>query len=61
MSTTITEIEVELEEKLEELIVDSELRQRLGRSAIESVKRFEPNVLVDQWESLLQDVISKKK
>lgn len=49
------------QEKLEELICNEELRSRLGKNAIESMKRFEPDLIVDQWESLLQEVVNKKK
>ena len=48
-------------EKLDILMDNVDLRERLGRSAIESVERFEPERIVDQWESLLLDVIEKKK
>lgn len=41
-------------EKMERLILDGELRGRMGMSAEKSVKRFERERILDQWEEMLE-------
>lgn len=41
-------------EKMELLINDEKLREDMGRNAKESVRRFEKEKILDQWESLLR-------
>lgn len=41
-------------EKMERLILDEELRRRMGMSAEKSVKRFERERILDQWEKMLE-------
>lgn len=50
-----------LAEGLKKLMEDQELRERMGRAAHESMKEFAPEKIWDQWESLMQDVITKHK
>lgn len=42
----------EYTEKLRILMSDDEMRRRMARNAIESVKRFDIEFVADQWESL---------
>ena len=42
----------EYTEKLRILMSDDEMRRRMARNAIESVKRFDIECVADQWESL---------
>jgi glycosyltransferase involved in cell wall biosynthesis len=37
---------------LDRLIMDEELRRELGRNARESVRRFDPDLVLDRWENL---------
>ena len=38
---------------LSELMTDDNLRMRLGRNGLSSIGDFDPEVVVDMWESLL--------
>ena len=44
---------------LEKLIGNSELRSILGRQAVNSMKRFAPDIIWSQWEELLFTMIKK--
>lgn len=53
--------EQEFANKLELLITDAGLRTELSKNAIESVKRFDKRVVMNQWDELLNNVISSKQ
>ncbi len=42
-------------QKMERLILDKELRRRMGESAAESVKRFGREEILSQWEEMLEE------
>ncbi len=44
---------------LEKLMENSELRSVLGRQAVDSMKRFAPDIIWSQWEELLFSMIKK--
>ena len=44
---------------LEKLMENSELRSVLGRQAVDSMKRFAPDIVWSQWEDLLNNMITK--
>jgi glycosyltransferase involved in cell wall biosynthesis len=50
----------ELMEKLELLIENPDLRQRLGRQAVALAKEFDWDVVVRQWEDVFEDVSRAK-
>lgn len=41
-----------LEKGLKKLMSDGNLRYNLGLKAIENIKRFEPNMIIDKWEQM---------
>ena len=47
--------------RLEELIDNEETRKKFRENARVSLKRFEPEKIVDQWEKILTDLVEKKK
>lgn len=47
-----------LSKALERLMADDALREKMGRNAIESIKRFSPETIFGQWERLLQNAVS---
>lgn len=44
-------------EALEQLMKQEKLRKKLGSNAKESVKKFQPNNILDEWEKLASDVV----
>lgn len=46
-------------EKMELLMKDGELRGRMGERAAESVKRFEPEGILDRWERVFEEVAER--
>ena len=38
---------------------NSELRSVVGRQAVDSMKRFAPDIVWSQWEDLLNNMITK--
>lgn len=48
-------------QRLEELINNEETRKKFRENARISLRRFEPEKIVDQWEEMLTDVVNKKK
>lgn len=53
--------EQEFANKLELLITDAGLRTEFSKNAIESVKRFDKRVVMNQWDELLNNVICSKQ
>ncbi len=49
----------DLANKLEILINDEQLRNRLSAGAIEEVKRFDKNVFFAEWDKLIEQVVKK--
>ena len=49
----------DLAAKLARLMGDAELREALGGRARETVRRYEPDVILPMWDSLLDDVIKQ--
>ena len=47
------------QEKLELLINNEELRNTISKNAIESMKRFETDKIINQWEDLLKKLTNK--
>ncbi|MCR4649826.1 MAG: glycosyltransferase family 4 protein [Lachnospiraceae bacterium] len=47
----------DLAAKMELLINDEEIRDQMSQKAIESVKRFDINVITDQWEDLFKSLV----
>lgn len=45
---------------LESLMVDSNLRKKMGRAARASMKRYSPESIWNQWEQLIEDVVTKR-
>jgi len=41
---------------LRELMGNPALRKQMSNNAVESVKKYEPNLIFDQWENLFQEV-----
>ena len=50
--------EAELAEAMERLIRDRSLRVKLGKAAPETVKKFEPEVVLPKWEALVEEAAS---
>lgn len=50
-----------LAEGLKKLMEDQELRERMGRAAHESMKKFAPKEIWNQWERLMKDIIIHHK
>ena len=48
-------------EKLEILINNEEIRKTFRENARESLKRFSPEKIIDQWEEMLINVVNKRK
>jgi glycosyltransferase involved in cell wall biosynthesis len=46
----------DLAAKLQQLIEDENLRQRLSAGAVEEVKRFDKKLIMKQWDELIEDV-----
>lgn len=51
----------DLSHKLELLIQDNRLREKLGRNAHESMKQYAPNIIWKQWDDLLDTMKDPKK
>ena len=51
----------ELMDRLKVLIEDRALRQGMGVAAIEHARQFDWKVVVQEWEHVFQDVVSKSK
>jgi len=49
----------ELSKALSKVMGDEELRFSYGRKAIENIKRFEKEVVIDKWETLLCNIITR--
>ena len=47
-------------EKMELLMKDGALRRRMGERAAESVKRFEPEGILDQWERIFEETTQRR-
>lgn len=45
---------------LARLMEDAELRQKMGSAARESMLQYDPEVIFNQWESLLNDLVKNK-
>lgn len=48
-------------EKLKILMSDAELRKKMGQNARESMKKFAPEKIWDQWEALIKEVVAEHK
>ena len=46
-------------DKMKELMLDADLRRKMAANAIESCKRFEKRVIMEQWKSLLDELMIK--
>lgn len=46
--------------KLKTLMQDKELRIKMGNQARDDMKNYAPNVIIDKWEKLINDVINNK-
>ena len=51
----------DLAAKLKLLIEDENLRQRLSVGAVEEVKRFDKELIMKQWDELIEEVTHNKK
>ena len=45
-----------LAKKLEQLMPDEELRIKMGNKAIQNIARFKPEVIMNQWINLLNNI-----
>ena len=45
--------------KLKTLMIDKELRIKMGQNARNDMKNYAPNVIIDKWEKLLNEVVKK--
>lgn len=50
-----------LENGLKTLLSDERLRYNLGLKAIENIKRFEPNKIIDKWEQMYSFIINNQQ
>lgn len=50
-----------LADGLEKLIKDENLRYRMGLKAIENIKRFSPDQVIDRWEQMYKSIYNKGK
>lgn len=50
----------EMVEKLSLLIENEELRKSMGQNAKENVKRFSPNIIVQQWDELFKKLMKNE-
>ena len=57
--TLVQDTPEEIAQGLQKLMDNTEYRCMLGKSARESMKRFESELIWNQWEELLQDVIKQ--
>lgn len=48
-------------DKLKILMSDAELRKKMGQNARESMKKFAPEKIWDQWEALINEVVTEHK
>jgi len=48
-----------LADAMERLVKNEKLRTRLAHQAVESVRRFSPEVIMEQWESLIYESLEK--
>ena len=48
-----------LTEKMQQLMRDQELRQRMGKAAHESMKQYAAENIWGQWEELIEEVVKK--
>ena len=46
-------------DKMKELMLDADRRRKMAANAIESSKRFEKRIIMEQWKSLLDELIHK--
>ncbi len=46
--------------KLKTLMKDKDLRLKMGANARENMKNYAPNVIIDKWEKLINEVINNK-
>ena len=46
-------------DKMKELMLDTGKRRKMAENAIESSKRFEKRVIMEQWKSLLDELTLK--
>lgn len=46
-------------DKLKTLMSDKELRIKMGQNARNDMKNYAPNVIIDKWEKLLNEVVKK--
>lgn len=49
-----------VEEALLKLMEDKDLRVRMGQEGAESIQRFAPKKVYDQWEELIHEVLNKE-
>ena len=47
-------------QKLKTLMLDKNLRIKFGKNASESMKEYAPEVIIDQWDNLFNDIIKGK-
>ena len=47
-------------QKLKTLMLDKNLRIKFGKNACESMKEYAPEVIIDQWDNLFNDIIKGK-
>lgn len=48
-------------EKLKILMQDAELRKKMGQNAHESMKKFAPEKVWDQWNRLIKEILAEHK
>jgi glycosyltransferase involved in cell wall biosynthesis len=46
-------------EKLEQLLIDESLRTSMGESAFESSKKYNTEIIMQQWKSLFESLVNK--
>ena len=44
---------------LEKLIEDESLRKEMGRNAQQNVKRYAPEIIIEQWDKLFKNLLTK--
>ena len=45
--------------KLKTLMLDKELRIKMGKNAREDMKNYSPKIIIDKWEKLFNYLLSK--
>ena len=48
-------------DKLKTLMLDKDLRVKMGKNAHDDMKDYAPNIIIDKWEELINKVTTSNK